>query len=370
MDRNILFSKAPYVAPSWISSAVTQSAIPCTRLNLGRFPTPYHSFAIPGLEGLELDCFIKRDDLSSFDLSGNKVRKLEFLLADCLEKGHDSVVTIGGLQSNHARATAVASSQLGLEPHLILRTNAEPHDIGFEGNLLLDRLVGSHIYTVKPATYATIGSLALTEQLAHKLRESGRNPYVIPVGGSNSLGAFGYIDAVHEMIEQGIVFDHIVFACGSGGTATGIALAIRLAGLKESIVHAVGVCDSPEYFYAHIRDACAELGVDYESVGDPTEWLHIHSGNGIGYARSTSEELEFIANLSRSTGVVLDPVYSGKALYYFVHKVVRENRDMFRPGQKVLFVHTGGVLGMYDKVEQLKATSNQRTIVKLTEFCA
>lgn len=193
--------------------------------------------------------WIKRDDLSSFDLSGNKVRKLEFLMAAAVASGHDSIITIGGQQSNHARATACCSKQLGLESHLILRCPDPEKDPGLAGNLLLNRLVGANIYTVSPGTYARIGSAELTAQLAEKLRAQGKNPYVVPVGGSNELGAWGYIEFVRELIQQCQDmaigdFDHIIFACGSGGTATGIALGLRLSGIKTK-VHAVGVCDSP-----------------------------------------------------------------------------------------------------------------------------
>lgn len=126
---------------------------------------------------------------SSFDLSGNKVRKLEFLLADALEKGHDCVITIGGIQSNHARATAVAARQLGLQPYLILRrpTGSTDQPISLTGNLLLDRMVDAKIRTVTTGTYMRIGSQKLGEQLVEELRAEGRNPYLVPVGGSNSL---------------------------------------------------------------------------------------------------------------------------------------------------------------------------------------
>jgi D-cysteine desulfhydrase len=166
---------------------------------------------------------VKRDDLSSFDISGNKVRKLEFLLAEALGSDfsgaqYDSVITIGGIQSNHARATAVASRQLGLDPFLILRGREQPEEVKLVGNLLFNRLVKADIRLVSPGTYARIGSVGLTEQLAEQLRQQGRRPYVIPVGGSNAVGMFGYMEAVEEIRQQCSAlqteFDHIVFACG------------------------------------------------------------------------------------------------------------------------------------------------------------
>lgn len=365
-------TSVPYVAPSWVSNAGLNN-VPKEKLSLGRFATPLHPVQIPDLSELGFNCFIKRDDLSSCDLSGNKVRKLEFLLAAALANKHDCVITIGGLQSNHARATAVAAKQLGLDAYLILRKAKnrnleEEEDIGLTGNLLFNRMVGAKIRLVEPSLYAQIGGDAICAQLAEELRAEGKNPYVIPVGGSNSLGAFGYIECVRELLEQQsspappvaaaagaplpTQYDHIVFACGSGGTAAGMAIGARLSGLSSQ-VHAVGVCDTPDIFYGHIEEVAAELGIDSAVYGGPREWIHIYPGNGIGYAKSTTEELDFLIKMSTSSGVILDPVYSGKALYYFVKNVVREHPERFRPGQSILFIHTGGTFGLYEKEAQV-----------------
>eukprot|EP00600_Ochromonadales_sp_CCMP1393_P009507 CAMPEP_0174972468 /NCGR_PEP_ID=MMETSP0004_2-20121128/10648_1 /TAXON_ID=420556 /ORGANISM="Ochromonas sp., Strain CCMP1393" /LENGTH=439 /DNA_ID=CAMNT_0016222699 /DNA_START=21 /DNA_END=1340 /DNA_ORIENTATION=- len=406
-----LGARALYQPPSWLSAAsITPDSIPQERLYLGRFPTPVHSFNIPGIpEELGFECHIKRDDLSSFDLSGNKVRKLEFLLAEATKPGarYDSVITIGGIQSNHCRATAVAARQLGLDPFLILRkplnkdASEEEPDMGLTGNLLWNRMIGADIRLVSPATYAMVGSDALCEQLADQLQAEGRHPYVIPVGGSNAVGAFGYMQFVEELIQtmgstsptgagagagtgtgEIVPYDHIVFGCGSGGTAAGIALGARLSGLyTQTTIHAIGVCDTPEIFYGHIRDVAEELGLDTALLGDFKDWIRIYPGNGVGYARSTEAELEFILQVAQNTGIVLDPVYSGKALYYFVNHVLKQaaaftssssspsssaqdnesipagsfyfDPSVFRPGQRVLFVHTGGTVGLYDKESQM-----------------
>ncbi len=238
---------SPYVAPAWLAP-LSADVVPSQKLSLGRFPTPIHRFSIPNTEMFGLECYIKRDDLSSFDLSGNKVRKLEFLLAEGKnsEKKYDSVITVGGLQSNHARATAVAARQIGLDPFLILRkpepteeTSNSDEDIGLTGNLLFNRMVGADIRLISPSRYAALGSHNVCEQLAEELREQGRNPYIVPLGGSNALGSFGYMQCVNEIIASGMHFDHIVFGCGSGGTAAGLALGVKLAGLISQ-VHAGG----------------------------------------------------------------------------------------------------------------------------------
>jgi 1-aminocyclopropane-1-carboxylate deaminase/D-cysteine desulfhydrase-like pyridoxal-dependent ACC family enzyme len=162
----------------------------------------------------------------------------------------------------------------------------------------------------------------------------------------------GYIDCVEEIISHGIDFDHVVFACGSGGTVAGLAIGMRLAGLKARL-HAVGVCDSPDYFYNHIEEVATALNIDTEKFGSVRTWCHLYQGQGIGYARSTTEELQYVIEVGRKTGVVLDPVYSGKALYHFVNKVLKDDPSIVKPGDKVLFIHTGGSLGLYDKEEQL-----------------
>lgn len=251
-STRMIYTRSPYAAPSWTNGALKTAAVPSERIHLGQFPTPMHRWSPPGYENFNV--WLKRDDLSSFDLSGNKVRKLEFLMAKAVQEGYDSVVTIGGIQSNHARATACCARQLGLEPHLILRTPQPDNDPGLVGNLLLDRLVGAKLHLVSTSNYARIGGASLLAQLERDLLAAGRRPFLIPVGGSDPLGAWGYLEAVKEMIDQqqslGMdQFDHIVFACGSGGTATGLALGSRLAGLRSKI-HAVGVCDSPgmDYF--------------------------------------------------------------------------------------------------------------------------
>ena len=368
-----LLNRVPYHPAPWIASHITQ--LPSHKINLGRLPTPSHPIIIPGLEESGLICTIKRDDLSSFDMSGNKVRKLEFLLSDYAE--YDSVITIGGIQSNHARSTAVASRQLGLDPFLILRApdTVEHVQQSIVGNLLLDRMMGADIRLVSPGTYARIGSAGLTDQLCKQLRSQGRKPLVIPVGGSNALGAFGYLEAVEEIRrqyccegeEKSFPFEHIIFACGSGGTAAGLTLGCKLSGISASChLHAVGVCDSPRYFYDHIDHVAHELGVQ-DAVGPAEGLCTVYQGQGMGYAKSTTEELQFLTTFSRKTGVVLDPVYSGKAMYQFVNHIVPNNPSVFKKGHRELFLHTGGTLGLYAKEADLLPCLNEgENVVKMT----
>lgn len=341
-------AKKPYDPPSWASHL---SPIPSHVYSLGHFPTPIHRWSLPNLPK-NTEVWLKRDDLSGMQLSGNKVRKLEFLLADAVAKGADCVITIGGIQSNHCRATAVAAKYLNLECYLILRTSKVlvDKDPGLTGNLLVERLVGAHINLVTKEEYAKVGSVELTKILKEKLLSEGRRPYVIPVGGSNSLGTWGYIEAIREIEHQlqhgKSGFDDIVVACGSGGTVAGLSIGSWLSNLKAK-VHAFCVCDDPEYFYDYVQGLLDGLdaGVSSRNIVD------IQNAKGLGYAMSTSEELKFVMEIAETTGVILDPVYSGKAAYQMM-KDMAENPAMWE-GRKILFIHTGGLLGLYDKVEQM-----------------
>lgn len=221
-------------------------------------------------------------------------------------------------------------------------------------------MMGADIRLVSRGTFARIGRVSLTEQLAAELRKEGKNPYVIPVGGSCALSCFGIFDVVQEIISHGLDFDHLAFACGSGGTAAGLAIGMHLSGHKAEL-HAIGVCDSPSYFYGHINETIEGLGLHDLKAED---LLSVYSGQGLGYAKSTDEELNFIKKVSTTTGILLDPVYSGKALSHFV-SVVNSRPDLFKKGQKVLFLHTGGQLGLYEKSTQLSSIFNDGLISKL-----
>jgi D-cysteine desulfhydrase family pyridoxal phosphate-dependent enzyme len=331
------------------------SLVPKRRVHLAvGLPTPIHPWRVPGLpEGIDL--WIKRDDLTGMQLSGNKVRKLEFLMAEVQAQGHDSVITIGGIQSNHCRATAVAAKFLGLDAHLILRNSRTlaDGDPGLIGNLLPGRMAGAHIWQVTKEEYQRVGSVKLCQQLEAQLRAQGRNPYVIAVGGSTPLGTWGYVEAAKELLDQveGQGFSRVAVACGSGGTTAGLALGFHLSGSGLPL-SSYGVCDSPEIFYADIDSLFSSLGHDTSGGAGAADILTAHQAKGIGYAMSTEAELQFTVDVAQHTGIILDPVYSGKAVYNMVQQM-REDPNAWRGG-KVLFVHTGGLLGTYDKASQLQ----------------
>ncbi|KAJ6672739.1 1-AMINOCYCLOPROPANE-1-CARBOXYLATE DEAMINASE-RELATED [Salix viminalis] len=345
-------SRKAYAPPSWASLL---NPIPSHIFSLGHLPTPIHKWNLPNLPA-NTEVYLKRDDLSGMQMSGNKVRKLEFLMADAVAQGADCIITIGGIQSNHCRATAVAAKYLNLDCYLILRTSkvVVDKDPGLTGNLLVERLVGANVQLISKEEYAQIGSVNLTNDLKEKLEKEGRKPYVIPVGGSNSLGTWGYIEAIREIEQQvqattgRIKFDDIVVACGSGATIAGLALGSWLGTLKAK-VHAFAVCDDPDYFYNFVQDLIDGLkaGVDSHDI------VNIQNAKGLGYAINTSEELKFVKQIATATGVVLDPVYSGKAAYGMMNDMAENPKNW--EGRKVLFIHTGGLLGLFDKVDQMSS---------------
>ncbi|XP_057975832.1 putative D-cysteine desulfhydrase 1, mitochondrial isoform X2 [Malania oleifera] len=301
-------TRKPYSPPYWASHL---SNVPSHVFSLGHFPTPIHKWNLLNLPK-DTEVWLKRDDLSGMQLSGNKVRKLEFLMADAVVQGADCIVTIGGIQSNHCRATAVAAKYLNLDCYLILRTSKAlvDRDPGLTGNLLVERLVGAHVELVSKEEYSKIGSVTLTNLLKEKLENEGRKPYVIPVGGSDSLGTWGYIEAIREIEQQllpgtsEIAFDDIVVACGSGGTIAGLSLGSWLSKLKAKI-HAFSVCDDPNYFYEFVQRLLDGLQAGVSS----RDIINIQNAKGLGYAMNTSEELKFVKEVAAATGVVLDPVY-------------------------------------------------------------
>ncbi|XP_057842187.1 putative D-cysteine desulfhydrase 1, mitochondrial isoform X4 [Cryptomeria japonica] len=321
-----------------------------------QLPTPIHRWNLPDLP-TNTEVWIKREDLSGMQLSGNKVRKLEFLMADAKAKGADCIITIGGIQSNHCRATAVAARYLNLDCYLILRTTRAEVDEnpGLIGNLLVERMVGANIELISMEEHAQIGSVTPCTLLKERLEKDGRKPYVIPVGGSNSLGTWGYIEAVREIeqqLQEGKVdgidkFDDIVVACGSGGTTAGLSLGSHLSSLKAK-VHAFSVCDDPDNFYDYTQGLLNGLHAGLNSH----DLISIVNAEGIGYAMSKVEELKCVCQIAEATGVVLDPVYSGKAAFQMLRDMV-ENPSKWE-GRKVLFIHSGGLLGMYDKMQQLQ----------------
>ncbi len=301
--------------------------------------------------GVEL--WMKRDDRTGSTLSGNKVRKLEFLLADALEQRADLILTCGGDQSNHCRATAIAARELGLPSLLFLRTEDPAHPPAATGNLLLDRIVGAELRFISRAEYAQ--RRELMGAAAAALRNQGRRPYLIPEGGSNSLGSLGYVDCVGEIAAQIEDPDRpltIVYAAGSGGTGAGLVCGVRARGLPWRVV-GINVCDDRSYFVDAIGSIVDEMRARYGyGFAFDRDTLEIVDGFvGRGYAKTRPEELAALIALGRAEGVVLDPVYTGKAWYGFT-ETLRADPKAF--GERVVFLHSGGIYGLFAQAESVQ----------------
>ncbi|MEB2311304.1 MAG: pyridoxal-phosphate dependent enzyme [Sorangiineae bacterium] len=318
------------------------------RLRLAHLPTPlWRSDALDALIGAEV--WVKRDDMTAGAAAGNKIRKLEYLLAEAQAKRATHVITCGAVQSNHARATAVTAASLGLKSLLLLRTTRSPSAPHAPvGNLLIDRLVGAETRFITPAEYRERS--ALMEQAASALAATGARPYVIPEGGSNGLGALGYVECLREVraqLELGLgggpaPFDAVVHACGSGGTAAGVALGARRFGVAP-VVHAMAVCDDRATFEASTGRIILEATRLAPSAG-PLADLVIHDAwKGPAYGVPSDAQKRFIVEVARRTGLIVDPVYSGKALFALAHLEPKPAR--------VLFIHTGGLPGLLAESE-------------------
>ena len=303
------------------------------RVSLGLFPTPIHKLEnISRLLGLNI--FIKRDDLTGLGLGGNKIRKLEFLLADAKAQGAEIVFTTGGAQSNHAMLTAAAAGKLGMKAVLVLKKRGVTDCVG---NQLLERLMGTEVRFVDTDDYADI-----YEEMDRLGKEMGRPYYKIPCGGSNALGALGYVACAKEIAGQGLHVDHIVCAEGSGGTMAGLALGAKLY-LPGTKVHGMMVDSDPfdQITPALMQEAASLLGIAPE-IG-PEDYL-LRDMCGPGYAIPSEAGNAAVSLLAEREGIFLDPVYTGKA---FAGLLELAEEGAFAPEDTVLFLHTGGAGGLF-----------------------
>jgi D-cysteine desulfhydrase len=313
------------------------------RIRLALAPTPL--VKRPRLDALlGVDLWIKRDDATGGAEAGNKVRKLEWLLADAMAREADVVITCGGLQSNHARATALCCASLGLGCVLLLRVDDPARaQLPLTGNVLLDRMAGAEIRFVSREEYARRAQVM--ESVAAELRAAGRRPYVVPEGGSNGRGSLGYVECMREIAEQAGTashFDVAVVACGSGGTAAGVALGAKRHGVARR-VHAMAVCDDSAYFDGVVARILAEARVLDPKLGEAAPLVIDDRFKGPAYAVSTPAQRNLMVRIARTGGIVLDPVYTGKAMHGLARAV--EKGDIAR-GARVLFIHTGGLPGL------------------------
>jgi D-cysteine desulfhydrase len=319
-------------------------------MNLTRFPRRRYT---PGATAIEpLDnlsralggprIWVKRDDTLGLAAGGNKTRKLEFLVADALAAGADTLITVGAVQSNHCRLTLAAAAREGLHCRLVLEERVPgSYDPGASGNNFLFGLMGVERISVVAAGADLNAAMA---SLAADLPAQGRRGYVIPGGGSNPLGALGYVACVNEILDQafdrGLAFDHIVCASGSAGTHAGLLVGLqgRSAGIPLTGVNVRRPRAEQEANVHALASATADLlglaaGIDRAAVTALDEWV------GPGYSLPSPEMVEAVRMVARLEGLLLDPVYTGKAMAGLIGLI---RRGAFGKNEAVLFVHTGG----------------------------
>ena len=309
------------------------------KLSLANTPTRIEEIKLMDAD-LPAHLYIKRDDMTGVGFTGNKIRKLEYFFQKALDEGVTDVITRGAVQSNHARATAFTAARLGISCHLVLQGHRDSKD---EANLFLDKLAGAHVHIIgredgDPDKFM--------EDLKKDLEAEDAHAMIIPVGGSNGLGSLGYLDCFNEILEQeeemNITFDTVVCVTGSAGMLAGLIYGNELAGGKKDIV-GISVLDSKETVLEktlppiieemneltgnHITNYEVEILDDYV---------------GLGYAKSCPEEMEFIWDFVSQTGIILDPVYTGKAMYGIFSELMDQH---WSEKENILFIHSGGAFG-------------------------
>lgn len=315
------------------------------KLNIANLDTPIKKMEKLSRE-LGKNIFIKRDDFTGIEVSGNKIRKLEYIIAYALDNGYDTVITTGAIQSNHARATAAICAMMDLECHLVLRGEAKE----YEGNLFLDDMLGANVNIIPPGSSREDAM----EELKHVLEAQGKKVLIIPVGASNAIGSYGYINCYNEIVKQevemGIHFDSIQLAVGSGGTYAGLWYANEQADTKNKII-GYSVDATAEAF----KEDIIKIVNDMEESQHDFDTISINDSYvGLGYGQATDEELAFYIDFAKSEGIILDPVYTGKAFRGLVTEIKNGN---YAEQENILFIHTGGQQGytkeMRDRVQNL-----------------
>jgi len=324
-----------------------------SRIEITHAPTPLE-FAPRLSQELGCKLYIKRDDCTGLAVGGNKTRKLEYLLADARKQGADTLVTIGGLQSNHARQTAAAAAKFGLSCELILEDVAGTPKTDYynNGNMLLDNLFGAKIHQLN----IDEDSHAYSDSLIERLKTEGRKPYLIPVGGSNVIGSYGYVRCANEIVQQlsegDLRIDQVVLATGSAGTQAGL-LAGLIAAEIDIPVLGISVSRSTEeqkkLVEALLRQTLTALELD-PNLADGrviTNGAYV----GEGYGITTPGMIEAVKCCAQLEGLLLDPVYTGKAMAGFIDLC---SQQMIMPGSRQLFLHTGGSPALYGYREVFK----------------
>jgi L-cysteate sulfo-lyase len=292
--------------------------------------------------------WIKRDDCTGLSSGGNKTRKLEFLMADAVARGADTIVTQGATQSNHARQTCAIAAKLDLECHILLEDRTGYHDEAYahSGNVLLDQLHGATVSTRPGGSDMNVEM----EQFGQQLRDDGKKPYIIPGGGSNEIGALGYVNAalelIHQANERSLRIDHFVHATGSAGTQAG--LVVGMEAMNSSVpIYGVSVRAAKQAqednVYGLVQRTCDFMGLSPDLVA--REKVVANSDYvGDGYGLPTNSMVEAVKMLATYEGILLDPVYSGKGFAGLIDLI---RKGHFKKDENVVFLHTGGSVSLF-----------------------
>ena len=324
------------------------------RVPLAHLPTPLERLPrlTDYLGGPEI--WVKRDDCTGLATGGNKTRKLEFAMADAIEQGADTVITIGAVQSNHVRQTAAAACKLGLACEVLLESHAgKSSDVySTSGNILLDRVLGARLHEYPAGTDFDTAA----DELAAGIRARGGRPYLIPVGASYPAGALGYVNAVAELLEQAddrdLQIDHIVTATGSGGTQAGLLVGLRA--LRPDIkLLGIGVSAPRQEQEQKVYKVAAETAdlIGRPGLVAPKDVVANCDYVGSGYGVPTEAMNEAVLLLARLEGLLLDPVYSGKAMAGMIDLI---KKGAFADAASIVFLHTGGSAALFAYADQLQ----------------
>uniref|UniRef100_A0A6B2L8Q6 Tryptophan synthase beta chain-like PALP domain-containing protein n=1 Tax=Arcella intermedia TaxID=1963864 RepID=A0A6B2L8Q6_9EUKA len=324
---------------------------------IGEYPTPLQNWSFT-LRGKEYQMFIKREDLCDMEGSGNKLRKLQFILPDILQGQHDWLVSLGSVQSNCCRTLSMIAAKHNFKCAHILITNPGYNTSSNEGNLYFHRLYGSKLFFFTRPEYYSRGHDVIVKEVLERLTKehNAMKPYYVEMGGSTVRGLFAYVDCMKEIEDQLEKLDlhpeHIFLGCGSGGTAAGLAIGKYLSKaprLQNCKITSYLSCRKPEEFYDYVDEMLCLVG-----LGDEVKARQIITfvqAMGEGYALNTEEDLAIIKSVARSSGIILEGTYTVKALNHFL----KEHEDGGGQG-KALFIHTGGIFSTLGREDLLSVS--------------
>jgi len=316
------------------------------RFHLAHLPTPLEPLTNLSRHLDGPDIYVKRDDCTGLAGGGNKTRKLEFLVADALAQGADTLVTVGATQSNHVRQSIAAAAKAGLSIEVLLeRRMSRDDDYAENGNVMLDHMLGGVVHHCGPVDDLNVEG----EKLAEKLKAEGRDVYFFPAGGSSPVGTLGYSSCATEILEQagamGLGMDAMVVACGSQGTQAGLLVGLAVA---DAAVPVLGISvgrsrdELEPKVHALANETAAYMGLDRSIGRDAVTCDDAYFGDG--YGEPTEAMVEAVTLCARLEGLLLDPVYTGKAMSGLIAKI---RAGDYRKGQSVVFIHTGGQVALH-----------------------